>query len=320
MGGMERAGCSARQRIRDFVRIKRWIESNASEDQVGQYSDADDEQDEQTKLEIYRQLLKETNYALPLITDMSTDMKKERLRNAYRACLISNEILKQLNHEAEVYTNITAVRHKVSGLLVYINRETRQEVPLNEYLQRYHDYLSHSKIIYEDPEELERMLEREEEEERREVEQRTESAANGRSIGSAIGDEADQLEEEDSRSSSETDRTHKDEPFGTTVLRKRCSSTASATDEANSIGYRRHSLSIASVDSNSSSGSGNGSRNDGSDNGIHSVTPEPMTVRLRSHSSPFPLEFSKGCLERSTSDGNSKKLRAECRSAIANIF
>ena len=89
---------SARQRVRDFVRIKQWTKPGDSVNTLVARSDAEnDDQEEQAKLAIYEQLLRETNYALPLVPHMSTEMKKERLRNAYRACLISNEILKQLN-------------------------------------------------------------------------------------------------------------------------------------------------------------------------------------------------------------------------------
>jgi len=247
---MQESVCSARQRIRDFVRIKRWRseEDNGHVLATASRQDTDVDQEQQAKLAIYTQLLRETNYALPLVPHMSTEMKKERLRNAYRACLISNEILKQLNHEAEVYTNIVAVRHRVSGLWVYINRDTRQEVPCSEYLKRYHSYLSHSKVVYDDPEELERMLAQED------ADAQSDDEADGEMGAIAGGRLIDASGEEDSRSSSESESKSEGRE-SSSELRKRCSSTASATDEEHSgsfvIGSRGVSRSSSGSESNS---------------------------------------------------------------------
>ncbi len=102
---------SSRQQIRDFVRANRWNDTNQPIAPIDHCTGST--KDEKEKLAIYAKLRQDTSYPLPIIPKLSVEMKKDRLRNAYRACLISNEILKQLNHEAEVYTNIVAVRHRV---------------------------------------------------------------------------------------------------------------------------------------------------------------------------------------------------------------
>jgi hypothetical protein len=275
---------SARQRVRDFVRIKQWAKNRDNVETQFARSDAEnDDQEEQAKLAIYTQLLRETNYALPLVPHMSTEMKKERLRNAYRACLISNEILKQLNHEAEVFTNIVAIRHRVSGLWVYINRDTRQEVPCSEYLKRYTSYLSHSKVVYDDPEELERMLEQEDVDGLSDVEREEEVEMAGGHIDGVA-------EEEDSRSSSESEFKSGNRERGSSELRKRCSSTASATDEEHScFGSRAVSRS-----------------NSGSNSDVNNL----INTRSRSNSSPFAdIGVAAAVLARSDIDGMCKKLR-----------
>jgi hypothetical protein len=102
---------SSRQQIRDFVRANRWNGASQPISAINHGTGSTEE--ERERLAIYKRLRQDTSYPLPIIPKLSVEMKKDRLRNAYRACLISNEILKQLNHEAEVYTNIVAVRHRV---------------------------------------------------------------------------------------------------------------------------------------------------------------------------------------------------------------
>lgn len=282
---------SARQRVRDFVRIKQWTKPGDNVNTLVARSDAEnDDQEEQAKLAIYEQLLRETNYALPLVPHMSTEMKKERLRNAYRACLISNEILKQLNNEAEVYTNIVSVRHRVSGLWIYINRDTRQEVSCSEYLKRYMSYLSHSKVVYDDPEELERMLEQEDADGLSDDDEPDEEADVGISGGRGRLDGA--AEEEDSRSSSESDSTGETGRSRTSSeLRKRCSSTASATDEEHSC-FNSRGVSRSNSDVNNSN--------------------SLIDIRSRCNSSPFAdLGAAAAVLSRSDTDGMCKKLRGD---------
>jgi hypothetical protein len=141
----------ARQRIRDFVRMQN--KPTSSQKQLSESSVANTPSDKCTIeddacLAIYTQLLEDTKYALPFVPLLSDEDKKERLRNAYRACMISNEILKQLNSEAEIFTNIRSMRHKQTGHWMYFNRATGQEVDSDEYMDIYSDYIHESKVYY----------------------------------------------------------------------------------------------------------------------------------------------------------------------------
>ena len=273
----------ARQRIRDFVRMsnKQHLSSPRLPSAFFSLKSPNEKHpvDDDARLAIYTQLLEDTKYALPFIPILSEDDKKERLRNSYRACMISNEILKQLNNEAEVFTNITSMRHKQTGHWMYFNRATGQEVDADEYMDRYSDYINESKVYYDpdggldesyfeqgidllgvdsdiDGEDVDDVCVLEEEEEEDEVEVESEdvdisssSASSGSSMDSAHLGDSDSVVSTSPGGCLESPSTlgsnmiiAASAPTSTGLQcrtqfphRKRCSSTASNTDECNSL-------------------------------------------------------------------------------------
>ena len=113
---------------------------------------------------------------------------------------------------------------QTSGCFTYINRETKQEVPIAEYLSKYQEYLVHSKVYYDDPEALD---------------SEGEDDNDGSFARAGAGEEEEEEEEDDDEaeySLSFSTSEGGDSPVGTpmlmeSALRKRSSSSASAAEE-----------------------------------------------------------------------------------------
>lgn len=217
--------CLARQQIRDFVRMGRKFYPNmciGDQNQCSLQSSA--KEDAAGRLAIYNLILDETQYALPVVPELSVEMKQTRLRNAYNACLSSNEILKQLQCEAEHFTNITHIRDKQSGHLMYYNRDTGTKVTYEEYTERYSDYALENKVYYNVADGL--------------VEDYIDSADEDEALDVSSSSGTSSIADNSSSSSiSGGEDSSNDSPLilGDRYLRKRRSSSVSPSDEAHRL-------------------------------------------------------------------------------------
>jgi hypothetical protein len=232
-----------RAAIRSFVRMCR--EDNRSESCTllsGKETMVDSlsssEMKAASKLAIYNQILDETSYALPVVPKLSEKIKKERLHHAYQACMLSNEAFKQSQMDTELYTNITSKR--LDGQWIYHNRETGVVVGYEEFMKRYYNYIAESKVFYDVTSDgfdddmydiLAASIDNDEEEDSLNISSSSSSCESGISgtdivISSSCSSEDSNIEDDLLLDDSNAKRG---------AYRKRCSSTASATDECNRL-------------------------------------------------------------------------------------